>query len=49
MMHVVAEAVTAPLTLFISPPLSMQLIAKDEDLNSNLRHWDHVTYASDNL
>jgi hypothetical protein len=38
MMQVVAEAVTAPLTLFFSPPLSMQLIAKDDELNSNLRH-----------
>ena len=49
MMQVVAEAVTTPLTLFFSPPLSMHLIAKHHDLNSNLRHWDHVTYASDTL
>ena len=38
MMEVVGETVIAALTLFISWPLSMQLIGKDDDLNSNLRH-----------
>ena len=38
MMEVVGEAVIAALTLFISRSLSMQLIGKDDDLNSNLRH-----------